>query len=363
MGAPVAHESCSANRRIEQTCGTHNGTGERLPLLADVFTLQSDRGPMSTKPAFARRPIVLIVSKQEWASRSLESILAPEGYVVLKSYTARRALERAQRDEPDAIIIDVQLPDGSGHEVCRQLRAQELVTPSTPILLTLPSPPTRHDRLAALHAGAWDCLGEPLDAEDVLAVLGVFLPAKLDADQVRAGGLVDEATGLYNVRGLTRRARELASHASRHHAALSCVLFAPDSSFEPVEGAMGESHPAVLNRITRALKSAGRGSDAIGRLGPSAFAVVAVGTDAVQARRLAERLGSAILAAPDRSGEPAPAFRLQAGWHGVPDFHAAAIDAVDLMLRATAALQKVRTNPARGWLRGFDDDEPATSVS
>jgi hypothetical protein len=40
------------------------------------------------------------------------------------------------------------------------------------------------------------------------------VPAKLDADHARTEGLVDEATGLYNVRGLTRRAQELASFAT-----------------------------------------------------------------------------------------------------------------------------------------------------
>ncbi len=312
---------------------------------------------MRTQAASARPAVVLIASKQEWTSRSLESILAPKGYVVLRSYTAGRALERAQHDQPDAIIMDAQLPDGSGHDLCRELRARHLVTSSTPILLILPKPATRRDRLAALHAGAWDCLGEPLDAEEVLAVLDAFVPAKLDADQARAEGLVDEATGLYNVRGLTRRARELASHASRHHTALACVMLAPDSGDE-AHGAPGEPHPTTVSRIARALKAAGRRSDAIGRLGPTAFAVVALGTTPAEARRLAERLGDAILAAPESAGQPA--FHLRAGCHGVLDFHAASIDAVDLMLRATAALRKARADPAGGWLRGFDEENTAT---
>src|SRR5438309_2007355 len=62
---------------------------------------------------------------------------------------------------------------------------------------------------------------------------------------------------------------------------------------------------------------------------------------------------------PAGSARPTPAVRLQAGYDGVADFHAASIDPVDLMLRATAALRKTRTHPPRSWLRGFDEDEVA----
>jgi len=307
---------------------------------------------MLTKPAAARPAVVLIASTQEWTGRSLESILTPLGYLVVRTYTARDALERAQRVHPDVIIVDAQLADADGHELCRQLRARELITSSTPIVLTLPQAPTRRDRLAALQAGAWDCLGQPLDAEELVAVLGAFVPAKLDADQVRGEGFVDEVTGLYNVQGLTRRAQELAALASRRHLPLACVLLAPDSN---LEAASVEVFSAVLRRIAQALKSAGRSCDAIGRLGPTGFAIVGVGTDAVQARRLAERLAGAILAVPQAPTDAAPPIQLHAGCDGVSDFHAAAIDAVELLLRATAALQKARSEPDGAWIRGFDE--------
>ena len=313
---------------------------------------------MRINAAAVHPAVVLIASKQEWTSRSLESILVPQGYVVLRSYSAMRARERAQRDRPDAIIIDVELADETGHELCCELRAQELVTASTPILLTLPKPPTRRDRLAALHAGAWECLGEPLDAEEVLATLEAFVPAKRQSDQARAAGLLDEATGLYNARGLTRRAREWASYASRNDVPLACVVFEPEPALEKGGGAPPRSDPAVWHSIAQVLKSAGRRCDATGRVGPSGFAVVAPGTDSAQARRLAERLGAAILTSLDPPA--AGSFRLHAGWHGVPPFHAAGIDATDLIRRATAALRKARTKRAAGSLRGLDEGNAVT---
>jgi diguanylate cyclase (GGDEF)-like protein len=313
--------------------------------------------PVRTKMGPARPAVVLVASKQEWTSRSLESILAPSGYVVLASYTARGTLLRAKRDQPDAIIVDAHLPDGSGHDLCHRLRSEMLVTPSTPILVTLPKPPTRSDRLAALGAGAWVCLSEPLDAEETLAILDALVPAKLDADHARSKGLVDEATGLYNVRGLTRRAKELASHAARTRAPLACVVLASKPSPDDPERALGETPSAVLSQIAGSLTSTGRRSDVIGRLGLDAFAVVALDTNAGQARQLANRLCGGILAPADASAPAHSAFRLHAGCYGVPDFRAASIDAVELMFRATAALRQAQTDPAGGWLRDFADSD------
>ncbi len=188
----------------------------------------------------ARSTDVVIVSRQEWTSRSLASILAPHGYMVHNTYTVGQALARIRHDPPDALIIDEELPDGDGYTLCRDLFDEGLISPSTPVFLVMPRPPTRRDRLAALRAGAWGCLGEPLDAEELIAALAVFVPAKLDADQARTQGLVDEMTGVYNVRGLTRRAAELGAEATRRHAALGCVLLAPDP--EPADGDGGPPH-------------------------------------------------------------------------------------------------------------------------
>jgi PleD family two-component response regulator len=299
---------------------------------------------------------VLIVSKQEWSSRSLASILAPEGYLVLKAYTRLQAVTHIRRNPPDAIIIDEELPDGDGHALCRDLYDQALISSSTPVFLALSRSPTRRDRLAALRAGAWACLGDPLDAEELLATLNVFVLAKFDADHARSTGLVDEMTGVYNSRGLSRRAEELGAHASRLHRGLGCVLIAPES--EPEDGTDGkpaEAPLALLRRIATALRAATRQSDAIGRLNPNAFAVVAVDTDAVQARRLAERLASTILGEPLPAVASLPRFRLRIGYHGVSDFHIAAIDSSELMLRATAALQKARTDQPDAWLQSYVD--------
>jgi GGDEF domain-containing protein len=188
-----------------------------------------------------------------------------------------------------------------------------------------------------------------VDAEELIAMLDVYVPAKLEADQARAQGLIDDATGVYNVRGLSRRAAELAASAKRRKTALCCILLAPE-----VVPKGGRAHPApplwVLRSIATALRSATRHSDVIGRLSPNSFAVVAVDTDA---RRLAARLGAAIVARPrNPSVPPLPRLRVRAGYHDVTADEKRSIDVGALMRQADDALRRARADSSRGWLQG-----------
>jgi len=307
-----------------------------------------------------RQPTILIASREEAASRSLESVFVPGGYRVLKAYTVAQTLERARAALPDAIILDTILPEGPGLEVCRELRRDPQFA-LTPIVLMSSDHATRQQRTAALRAGAWDYLAAPLDAEHLLLKLETFVRSKMAADQAREEGLLDEGTGLYNMRGLARRARELASQASRRNAALACVVLAPDfgelgGAPEPAEEAIA----AAVRRVAAALKGAGRQSDVIGRVGPTEFAVVAFGTDAAGSVKLAARLAQAVEALGQSDepppGGPAGAFRLRAGYYAVPDAHVQAADAAETFLRAAAALRLSRSDLAGSWIRAFPDD-------
>src|SRR6185503_12343967 len=176
----------------------------------------------------SRPPLVLIASDQEWSSRALDSTLGPQGYAILRAYNGKQILELVGRGHPDIVLVTDLLPDTSGLEICRTLREKNLVTPSTAILILAQGPVGRELRLEALRAGASECLGLPIDGEELGLRLMSYVRAKVDADQAREQGLVDVATGLYIMGGLTRRARELGSQAYRHSSALACVILSPE---------------------------------------------------------------------------------------------------------------------------------------
>ncbi|MBA3345287.1 MAG: response regulator [Gemmatimonadales bacterium] len=308
-----------------------------------------------TQPEKTRTsPLVLIANDQEWSARSLESILAPNGYAVVRAYTGHQALERVRTSEPDLIILDAQMPDMHGFEVCRTLRSDPRFSATTPIIITTSGPSGRAQRLEAYQAGAWEFLGQPLDGEALLLKLGTFLQCKQEVDGLREENLLDSGTGLYNMRGLARRAREIGSDAFRRHDPLACVVFAP----EPEDGEGGEVADEELQRtadqIGLLFRQSGRASDAIGRLAQSEFAVIAPATGPEAALRLVHRLGSAVEATPIpvRGGERC--VRIRAGYCAVPDFAESSVDAVELLLRATTALRDLKREGNGVRIRAFE---------
>ena len=235
--------------------------------------------------------LVLIANDHEWTARSLETILVAAGMRVVRTFTGRETLDVATREAPHLFILDQQLPDISGVEVCAALRRDPAFGASTPILITTAGPSGRQQRLAAYEAGAWEFYGQPLDGEALLHKARVFIAARREAVAGAAGTLIDMATGLYTRAGLEQRAAELASEARRSGTGLACVALAA------VDGTT--LHPAIVARV---LRSRARVSDAAGCLGPNSFAVLAGGIGHAGATRLAERLREAMDAVPGSSG-------------------------------------------------------------
>ena len=309
---------------------------------------------MENRDKAAASPLVLIANDQEWSARSIESILGPNGYAVVGAYTGQQALERARASQPDLIIHDAQMPDMHGFEVCRALRSDPRFSATTPIVITTSGPSGRTQRLEAYRCGAWEFLGQPLDGEALLLKLATFLQSKQQVDILREENLLDSGTGLYNMRGLSRRAREIGADALRRREALACVVFAPESELDADDEAPGDELLRLSDQVGVVLRQRGRVSDAIGRLGPTEFAVIAPATGADGAVRLVNRLSGAVEATriPVRGGERT--VRVKAGYCAVPDFAESSVDAVELLLRATTALRDLRRAGEDDRVRAFE---------
>ena len=295
---------------------------KRLPMRQRA-TPASGPVPVHVPP---QAPRVLLAHGREWRSRSreLERALRPAGYTVLEAFTGPEALQQARRSQPDAIILDTALPDGDASGLCRALRVDPDITASTPIFVTTAGPATRQQVSDALRAGANSVWADPIDTEEFLLRLDGQLQTKFAADRAREEGLLDHQTGLYNTQGLERRARELASHVDRRGAALACVVLAPDATTDV---------DATIESLGRILRSVGRGSDTIGRVGRRELVVLAPYTDAPAALRLAQRLleTAAELAGGDALG-------MRAGYDVGCDFRTSLRDPAELVTRARSAL-------------------------
>jgi two-component system, OmpR family, response regulator MprA len=114
---------------------------------------------------------VLVVDDDGPIRRMLERTLAAEGYAVAVAADGGSALAAVERSVPDALVLDVAMPDLDGLAVCRRLRAKGLALP----IILLTARDAVHDRVAGLDAGADDYLVKPFAAEELLARVRALL--------------------------------------------------------------------------------------------------------------------------------------------------------------------------------------------
>ena len=179
-----------------------------------------------------------------------------------------------------------------------------------------------------------------------------------DADGLQEESLVDPVTGLYNTRGLSRRAREIGSEVVRRRAPLACVVFAAES--DPAPGGTADAGE-LIGTVGGILRQHGRASDAIGRLGDSEYAVIAPHTEERGAVLMVERLERLLQQKIDGGR---PAIRLRAGYSVASDLSAARLDAQQVLHQASSALRSLLTdvNSGDNRLRAFEaaQEHPAT---
>jgi DNA-binding NarL/FixJ family response regulator len=122
-----------------------------------------------TQEATTRPLRVLVVDDHEVVREGLVSLLnRRDGFeVVAEAGTVAEAIEQARRFEPDIVVMDVRLPDGSGIEACREIRAER---PATRVLM-LTSYPDEEAVLSAIVAGASGYLLKQTRARDLVAAL------------------------------------------------------------------------------------------------------------------------------------------------------------------------------------------------
>jgi two-component system, OmpR family, KDP operon response regulator KdpE len=121
-------------------------------------------------------PRVLVVDDERQILRALKVILREAGYDVIEAATVEEALDQAAVRPPDAAIIDLMLPDGSGVELCRSLREWS----SMPIIV-LSAIGEEDAKVEALEAGADDYVTKPFGPRELVARLGAALRRAGDA--------------------------------------------------------------------------------------------------------------------------------------------------------------------------------------
>lgn len=137
---------------------------------------------------------VLVVDDERDVCRLLTYSLDQAGYDAASVQTAAEALLDAARQPPAVVVLDVGLPDMSGVEVCKKLRADKQLADVGIVMLTALG--SREDRIVGLEAGADDYVVKPFDVQEVVLRVRALARRISERESARAGAPQAQATPL-----------------------------------------------------------------------------------------------------------------------------------------------------------------------
>lgn len=121
---------------------------------------------------------VLLVDDNQTHQYSLGRHLKEYGFRVFQAHSGSEALELAESQRPDAILLDINLPDMSGYDVCQRLKSDPDME-SIPVIFHSATHDTQSARNHATDLGAASFLSYPINVEHLIRVLeGAFVRAQ-----------------------------------------------------------------------------------------------------------------------------------------------------------------------------------------
>jgi diguanylate cyclase (GGDEF)-like protein len=239
---------------------------------------------------------VLVVDDSEFIHELVRARLREEGLQVEHELTGEDGIEHAISSRPDLILLDIELPDVDGFEVCRRLKERAETRPIPVIFLTGQS--DTEAKVRGLDLGAVDYVTKPFDDVELRARVRAALRTKRLQDLLQQQSFLDGLTGLWNRGYLDHRLEGEFNIVRRYERRLSLLLGDIDH-FKRVNDTYGHLFgDYVIQRVAEALSAHARRSDIACRYGGEEFALLLPSAGVDEAGLVAERLRGAVEASP-----------------------------------------------------------------
>jgi len=245
--------------------------------------------PQSSQPALPR---LLLVDDHAVHLHALFEMFR-DHYEVFVATHGQQALELAASQLPDLVLADIVMPEISGLELCRRLKADAQTRDIPVIFLTSRDSP--EEEQVGLEAGAVDFITKPFNPALVLARVRTHVQLKVQADRLRELASVDGLTGIANRRRFDERLEHCWRSCRRAGIPMSLLMIDIDhfKRYNDHEG-----HPAgddVLRKVATVLQGSLRRSlDLVARYGGEEFACLLPGCGTTEAMQIADYLSHAV---------------------------------------------------------------------
>ena len=260
-----------------------------------------------------RKPRLLLVDDEPVNIQLMHRVFAEDCQVFMATSGAQ-ALEITERQTPDLILLDIEMPDMDGFEVCRRLKAEESSRNIPVIFVTSHSDPAQETQ--GLEVGAVDFISKPINPSVLRARARTQLLLKFQSDVLRDMVFLDGLTGVYNRRYFDQQLELEWARATRHASPLSLLILDVDS-FKRYNDHYGhQAGDQCLREIGTLLKtSLKRTTDIVARYGGEEFVCLLPETPHEQALHLASNIEQRVRlhAMPHEASDVSPVVTVSIG--------------------------------------------------
>lgn len=241
---------------------------------------------------------VLIVDDAPDTLEIIQKLLSYEGYDVAMASTGEEGLKKVEEENPDVVLMDINLPGIDGTEALKRIRAFNPLQ----CVIMLTAFATVDNAIQALKEGAADFVKKPFENEHLIHIVNQCLEKyrtlkekeKLE-QEVRRLSITDDLTGLYNHRHFFKTLEAELVRRGRQKTSLSLMMVDLDN-FKNYNDRYGHLEgDKVLRIVGEIVKHSIRHNvDSGYRYGGDEFAVLLIGAPMDRARTIAERIRSSI---------------------------------------------------------------------
>lgn len=233
---------------------------------------------------------ILIVDDNEKTRTMLKRHLKKEKYEIFEAKDGFEALKIVETDTPGVILLDIMMPEISGMDVCRRIRARHDSDLFHIIMLT--GVATAESKVSGLDMGADDYVTKPFDIVELLARVRVGFRSVAN----RKLAIIDNLTQVYNRNFFTAYLEKAIKQAYRYNHDLSLIL-ADIDHFKKVNDTHGHlAGDKILTEMGALLKKFCRVSDLAVRWGGEEFIIVMPETNIAGGTVLAEKIREGVAA-------------------------------------------------------------------
>jgi diguanylate cyclase (GGDEF)-like protein len=260
-----------------------------------------------------RKPRLLLVDDQPLNIQVMRQVFAQDCQLFMATSGAQ-ALRISEAQAPDLVLLDIEMPEMDGFEVCRRLKAGELTRHIPVIFVTAHTDAALETR--GLEVGAVDFISKPINPAVLRARVRTHLLLKFQSDLLRELVFRDGLTGLYNRRYFDQQLALECARAQRQRGTLALLLIDVDQ-FKRYNDHYGhQAGDDCLRAVAQLIKGClKRSTDIVARWGGEEFVCLLPDTGHEKAVQLAQEIEQAVRAheLPHAASEVAPVVTVSIG--------------------------------------------------